>query len=101
MAFIDHTAASAIRQLREDAGHNSAEALAGAIRAAAPRAAWGDRGTVDAWTIRMVEKGHVPGPRIRFVLASFFGRVPSEIWQAQNWTPVDVSVATAHRKVLA
>lgn len=99
MAFADHTAASKIRVLREQAGYNSAETLATAIRVAAAKGAeWGRRGTVDAWTIRKIEEGHVPGPRIRFVLASFFDVEAEEIWQQRNWKPIGTSIAVASRK---
>ena len=78
--LIDHAAAQRIREMREARGY-SPEALAAAIRDAAQDAPWGDRGAVDAHTIRRIEKtGHVPGPRIQFVLASFFGLVPHELW---------------------
>lgn len=85
MAFIDHTAAAKIRDLREEAGYNSPEALASAIKLASKTATWGSRGGVDAWTIRAIERGHVPGPRIRFVLASYFDRTAREIWIERNW----------------
>jgi hypothetical protein len=103
MAFTDYTAADKLRELREAAGYNSAEALATAIRLAAPKAkaTWGKRGTVDAWTIRKIEEGHVPGPRIRFVLAGYFGCEQNEIWQSRNWKPVERSVAVASRGVTA
>lgn len=52
----------------------SPEALAADIKMRAKSEPWGARGTVDAWTIREIEdRGHIPGPRIRFVLASYFG----------------------------
>jgi hypothetical protein len=101
MAFTDHHAADAIRGLREVAGYNSAEQLATAIRIAAPKAPWGKRGTVDAWTIRKVEEGHVPGPRIRFVLAGYFEREQADIWQPRNWQVVETSVAAARKRVAA
>jgi hypothetical protein len=101
MAFTDHHAANEIRSLREAAGYNSAEQLATAIRIAAPKAPWGKRGTVDAWTIRKVEEGHVPGPRIRFVLASYFGRDQTDIWQPRNWQVVETSIATARKQAAA
>jgi hypothetical protein len=101
MAFIDHRAADEIRRLREDAGYNSAEQLAAAIRLAAPKAPWGKRGTVDAWTIRKVEEGHVPGPRIRTVLAGYFGLAQRDVWQPRNWQVVEVSIATANKRAAA
>lgn len=98
MAFTDHTAAASIRELREGQGYNSPEALAAAIKLAAPKSGWGHRGTVDAWSIRAIEdKGHVPGPRIRFVLASYFGREVSDIWVAKNWKVAGQPVATRKR----
>ncbi len=101
MAFTDHHAAEKLRELREAAGYNSAEALALAIRLAAPEAEWGKRGTVDAWTIRKIEQGHVPGPRIRFVLAGYFGCSQSTIWEPRNWKPVERSIAACRRTVSA
>jgi DNA-binding XRE family transcriptional regulator len=101
MAFTDYIAAEKIRDLREGAGYNSAEALAGSIKVKTPTADWRHRGTVDAWTIRMVERGHVPGPRIRYVLAAYFGVAISDIWQPRNWKPVDVSIATARKATVA
>lgn len=101
LAFIDHIAASTIRDLRESAGLNSQEQLASAIRIASEKASWREKGTVDAWTIRKIEQGHVPGPRIRFVLASYFGREAKDIWQARNWQAVETSVATGKRKQAA
>lgn len=31
-------------------------------------------------TIRLVEAGHVPGPRIQFAIAEVFGLLPLDIW---------------------
>lgn len=79
--LIDHAAAQRIREMREAQGF-SPEALSDAIRAAAKDAPWGDRGAVDAHTIRRIEKhGYVPGARVKFVLARFFGMTPHELWQ--------------------
>jgi hypothetical protein len=97
MAFVDHTAADKLRQLREARGYNSPEALAGAIKIAAKTADWGHRGSVDGWTLRRCEEGHVPGPRIRFVLSSYLG---DPIWNTQNWKPVSKSVAAKARKAV-
>lgn len=84
MSLIDHHAGSTLRGLREQRGL-SPEALAAAIRDQAASAPWGDRGCVDAHTIRRIEKhGHVPSTRVRFVLAAFFALNPHDIWQAQN-----------------
>lgn len=78
--LIDHAAAQRIREMREAQGY-SPEALANAIKTASANAPWGDRGAVDAHTIRRIEKhGHVPGPRIQFVLSSFFDLTPHELW---------------------
>lgn len=101
MAFADYTAAETIRDLREAAGYNSPETLAAAIRSASGKAKWGKRGTVDPWTIRKIEQGHVPGPRIRFILASFFEVEQREIWQSRNWKPLKTSIAIASRKASA
>lgn len=82
MPFIDHVAARRLADLREAAGH-SPESLALAIREAAEGNAWGERGT--AHTIRRIEReGHVPGVRVRFVVAHFFGLPPHKMWQSRN-----------------
>jgi transcriptional regulator with XRE-family HTH domain len=84
MAFIDHVAAQNLRSLREERGL-SPEALATEIRLAAKTAPWGMRGCVDAHTLRRIERrGHVPGPRIQFVLSHFFGVDRREIWNPTN-----------------
>lgn len=80
-AFVDHGAGAQIRELREDRGLNSPEALAADIRRAARTAPWGERGSVDAWTIRQIERnGRVPGMRIQFVLSHYFGVDRRAIW---------------------
>lgn len=85
MPMIDFAAAEAIREMRVELGF-SPEALAAAIKERAKDAPWGDRGAVDAHTIRRIEKhGHVPGPRIQFVLAAFFDQSPHDIWQTRRY----------------
>lgn len=80
MPMVDFAAAQRIREMREAQGY-SPEALAAAIRDAAQTAPWGDRGAVDAHTVRRIEReGHVPGPRVMFVLARFFDLTPHELW---------------------
>ena len=80
MPYTDRVAAQILKQLREDSGL-SPEALALEIRQAARTAPWGNRGAVDAHTIRRIEAdGHIPGPRVRFVLAHYFDVQPNEIW---------------------
>lgn len=80
MALIDHFAAQRLREMREDRGL-SPEQLASELRRAARSAPWGERGCVDAHTIRRIERhGHVPGPRVQFVLANFFGCPMRDIW---------------------
>lgn len=92
MAFIDYTAAADLKELREERGFNSPEALAQAIKLRAEKAEWGEKGAVDAHTIRRVEKhGHKPGPRARFVLAMFFDRRPDEIWRPGREQSVEVA----------
>lgn len=82
MALIDQGAAHELTCLREAAGFNSPEELAAAITRAARTAQWGTRGTVNAWTLRQIEKyGRVPGARIRFVIAHFFGVSQNDIWR--------------------
>lgn len=81
MAFVDYHAARRIKAMREELGLSSPEALAHEIRLQAVIADWGRRGTVDAHTIRRIEKrGHVPSIRIQFVLAMFFGVRMRELW---------------------
>lgn len=81
MAFLDYGAGSLLRELREDRGFNSPEALAADLKAQAHTAPWGERGAVDAWTIRQIEgKGRVPGIRVQFVLANYFGVDRRTIW---------------------
>lgn len=84
MPVVDYHAASRLTELREAEGL-SPEALAQAIKARAPHEPWGDRGTVDAHTIRRIEReGHVPRERVRFVLARYFGLLPHELWQPRH-----------------
>lgn len=87
MALIDTYASQKLRELREEQGL-SPEALAAQIAAQSLNQGWGGRGTVDAHTIRRVERyGHVPSTRVRFVLASYFGLRPSSIWLERNSVP--------------
>lgn len=82
--LIDHAAAQRIREMREARGY-SPEALSAAIKEAGKDAPWGDRGAVDAHTIRRIERsGHVPGPRVQFVLANYFDLTPHELWLPQR-----------------
>jgi len=91
--LVDHVAAHRIREMREAQGY-SPESLAAAIREAAKSAPWGNRGACDAHTIRRIEnKGHVPGPRVQFVLAAFFGLTVHELWLSRSSRNVDRSAA--------
>lgn len=84
MALIDIHAAERIREMREARGM-SPEALASDITRRAMSEGWGTRGTVNAHTIRRIEaQGHVPGPRVAFVLASYFGLAPHQVWEPAN-----------------
>lgn len=84
MALIDHYAAQRLRDMREERGL-SPEALSREIALMAEKADWGSRGAVDAHTIRRIERrGHVPGPRIAFVVANYFGLRPNELWMPSN-----------------
>lgn len=81
MALIDTAAAQHLKELRQARGH-SPESLAIELRELAKASPWGERGTVDAYTIRQIEKhSHVPGPRVAFVLAAYHGLLPHEIWK--------------------
>lgn len=63
-----------LKQLREDRGL-SHEALSWAIYREG-------HGTVSGRNIRRIEDtGAIPTVRVRFALASYFGRAQSEIWQ--------------------
>lgn len=80
-SFVDYGAGAQVRELREDRGLNSPEALAQDIKRVALTASWGERGCVDAWTVRQIErKGRVPGVRVQFVLANYFGVDRRSIW---------------------
>lgn len=88
--MIDHRAAARLVEERELRGL-SPEGLSLAIKRASRNAPWGERGAVDAHTIRRIERdGHVPSERIRFVIASFFGHLPHEIWEPRNRRLVEV-----------
>jgi hypothetical protein len=81
VAFVDKGAGHVLREMREERGLGSPEALAQDLRLKAKTAPWGERGCVDAWTLRQIErKGRVPGVRIQFVLANYFGVDRREIW---------------------
>jgi ribosome-binding protein aMBF1 (putative translation factor) len=92
--LIDHAAAQRIREMREARGY-SPEALSAAIKQAGKDAPWGDRGAVDAHTIRRIERhGHVPGPRIQFVLSQFLGfAAPHELWLPRSSRPAERQAA--------
>lgn len=84
MALIDTYAAGRLTELREAQGL-SPEALAVAINLAATQKGLGQRGAVNAHTIRRIERhGHVPGVRVAFVITSYFGMLPHELWQPTN-----------------
>jgi transcriptional regulator with XRE-family HTH domain len=42
---------------------------------------------VSAPTIRLTEDGHVPGPRIQFALADFFGVEVLHVWPLPGYRP--------------
>jgi DNA-binding XRE family transcriptional regulator len=84
MALIDHYAAQRLRDMREERGL-SPETLAAEIREHIKSQGWGSRGAVDPHTIRRIERrGHVPGPRIAFVIANYFELRPNELWLPAN-----------------
>lgn len=84
MSLIDIHAAERIVEMREARGL-SPESLADDISRHALTNGWGVRGSVNAHTIRRIErKGHVPGPSVAFVIASYFETVPHDIWRAGN-----------------
>jgi len=89
MALIDKYAGAVIARERKLRGH-SPESLAEEIRRQAKTAPWGARGAVDAHTIRRIEKrGHVPGMRVQFVLAHYFGMRPDQIWDPAHSVELD------------
>lgn len=83
MAFTDHYAASTIKEWREERGL-SPEALAAEINTAGRERGLGPKYTVHAHTIRRIESGHVPGVRVRLVIASFFETSPHKLWRADR-----------------
>lgn len=83
MAFIDHYAASTIKEWREERGL-SPEALAVEINAVGRDRGLGPKYTVHPHTIRRIEGGHVPGIRVRMVVASFFEMPPHKLWRADR-----------------
>lgn len=84
MALIDTYAAQTLVDLRRSHGL-SPEALAAAISRDSLARGFGNRGAVDAHTIRRIERhGHVPGIRIAFVLANYFDKRPDEIWDERR-----------------
>lgn len=81
MALFDQGAADDLADRRKALGL-SPENLADAIALESVRSPWGERGRVNAHTIRRIEAtGHVPGVRVQFVLAAYFGLVPHQIWK--------------------
>lgn len=88
MGLIDTGAADRLAELMEGHGYTP-ESLALEIRLEVEIAAkagesprWGKLGTVDASTIRRIlDEGHVPGPRVKTVLARFFDRSMGDIWR--------------------
>lgn len=94
MPAIDIHAAQRLRDLRVERGL-SPEALAQEIAAASRKAGWGERGAVNAHTLRRIEgQGHIPGPRVAFVVAAYFGLKPTELWDPGNRrAPARVRVA--------
>lgn len=85
LPFVDHHAAAALRDLREDAGL-SVERLAAEIKRVAIREGWFKvHGAVDAYTLRRIEDdGHCPSERVRLVIALYFARRPRDIWKRAN-----------------
>lgn len=88
MGFIDTAAAAQLKEMMDEHGL-TAESLALRLKLTADiairsgDAPWaGYRGTVDATTIRrIIDEGHVPGPRVRGVLANYFNLAPRELWR--------------------
>lgn len=111
MPFIDTEASALITKLREERGL-SPEDLAAEIRSMARKLgpAW-TRGTVDPYTIRRIEGnptrgrlGLVPGTRVQFVIAHYFGLVPHDIWKPGRRfraPGADPTPATAPMQVIA
>lgn len=90
MPFTDHAAAHRLRDLREDQGL-TVEGLAKAIRRHASQQGWIKvHGAVDAYTLRRIEDhGHKPSPRVRLVIALYFGVSHRDIWQPGAARPID------------
>lgn len=99
MPWTDERAAARIEEAREDLGL-SQEGLANAIKLFAQERGWYKvidgraHGAVDAFTIRRIEKGHVPSPRVRVVIAVYLSSStgkpvqPRDIWEPRNRRPV-------------
>lgn len=71
-------AAIHLRSLRTDRGL-SPEALSWEIH----RKGYGD---VSGHTIRRVERGATPTPRVQYAIASYFGKRPTELWPLDQRT---------------
>lgn len=94
MALVDPSAGERLRELREEHGFGSAEALAADLKIKSMGADWGARGVVDPWTIRQIERdGRVPGARIQFVLANYFGVDRRTIWIPGRQRERDAEIA--------
>lgn len=91
--FIDTHAAEKLAELREDAGF-SQEGFAKALRAKAEEEGWSKvYGAVDAFTIRAIEDySHVPGARVRLLIALFLEVQPRDIWVPANRYPAAKSL---------
>lgn len=77
----DRRAADYLRELRESRGL-SPQQLASAITRIATKTADAHPYTVSTRTIyRIEEEWAVPGPRIKFALAEFFGVPMADIWR--------------------
>lgn len=42
------------------------------------------RAGITANSVRLAERGHVPGPRIQFAIAQVFGLLPLDIWPLEK-----------------
>lgn len=77
----DPVAGEFIRRLRIGGGY-SPEDLARAIREhGTAKGLDANRVSISGDTIRLVEKGHIPGPRVKFALSHYFQVRPGQIWK--------------------
>lgn len=93
----DLDAANLIRALRVNRTGLSPEQICPHIRAKGVESGFtADRVTVSPAEIRLIERtGHIPGPRVKFALALYFGLQPGHIWKADSFALPDLERTAA------